>query len=192
MVSKIMKFQTVEFKFYIYYFLQMLISKQRLIEFKRNGSKPWKQNKRGAQAKARAALVGRGQAGRLAKTGPGESHSSSGEGHPVASRSGWGTGKSAGTDGWRAGKGWRKETADASGEWEQWRTRDASAWRKVDPPPSIFPVHPLGWQNVFVNNHPKRRSKRKIHRRDETIHKTDRKQPLLSPLVVSPSCWTMK
>lgn len=48
--------------------------------------------------------------------GPGESHSSLGEGHPVASRSGRGTGKSADTDGWRAGKGWRKRTADTSGE----------------------------------------------------------------------------
>lgn len=60
MVSKIMKFQAVEFKFYIHYFLQMLISKQRLIELKRNGSKPCKQNKRGAQATAWAALVGPG------------------------------------------------------------------------------------------------------------------------------------
>lgn len=52
----------------------------------------------------------------LLQTGPGESHSTLGEGHPVASKLGRGTGESAGRDGWQAGKGWRKETADASGE----------------------------------------------------------------------------
>lgn len=77
---------------------------------------PENRTKEEHRQKLRPLWLVRGQAGRLAKTGPGESHSSSGEGHPVASRSGRGTGKSAGTDGWRAGKGWRKETADASGE----------------------------------------------------------------------------
>lgn len=115
MVSKIMKFQTVEFKLYIYYFLQILISKQRLIEFKRNGS-PENRTTEAHRQQLRPLWLVLGQTGRLGM------HRSWGvslqlrKGPPVASKSGRRTGESAGTDSWRAGKGWRKKTADASGE----------------------------------------------------------------------------